>query len=802
MAKIKRSDLERLSKEELLAIAKEAQKIKEASKFKSIESYWDTAHQAQIDFHKAGAEYRIRYFSGGNRCLIDSSLVSTVDGEKSVADIQEPTFYVSLHQKLNKFQFSLGGAPFPKAKENLYRVIHERGEVVCSALHQILCADGEYRSAATLCEGQSVLHAETQTSFSFPHRSNSEFFQSKSREDDLSFFQKHANYLDDYGFYTHQCGRQLQLEEECVEVLSRLSVDVPKFFEPFYRLLCELIRDFRLPLQERIRLCRDFDLLCSFYSKYPSEAQSEISSLARKLLGFFGRTSLLGQSLLQFDETFEHRHTEEKSSLLSALYLSSESLLPAAPYPVKILYVEKLKKSDWVWDLRVLGTNNYVSGGLINHNSGKSTAGFVEDLMLSLGIHPHIKNKVPNRGYVVVQDYENAAKNILEVKLNEWCPPGEIEKIERNQSGAIRRVFFRNGSTWDVLSHDQDMKVFEGFDGDWAHFDEPPPKHIYTAVWRGLTDRGGIMHMTATPLASPWLYQEYKKAIDGDTLRWFRFVKTTENALNIGEGDKEKGLKRIEEFGSLLSEDEKAARLDGMMVQMQGLIFKEWKKEHHVIPPFDIPYNWHIWETIDPHPHKPWAICWIAVTETGHKILIRSLMAQGTLDEIADQILYEREQIPTKEKSRPRVVRCIIDNSSSVPLWQKSNHDPTIGRISVREELENYIGPNEGGPVIEVAPKNVAQKIDLFRRWLKIDDDGNSVFYVFDVEENERFIFEIENYVWDSSRSKGMKNTPKKENDDCLDAVMQVALSLPKDAPDGDLPEPVRIWENSSWTVR
>jgi phage terminase large subunit-like protein len=441
----------------------------------------------------------------------------------------------------------------------------------------------------------------------------------------------------------------------------------------------------------------------------------------------------------------------------------------------------------------------YFSGG---NRSGKSTAGFVEDIMLSLGIHPYIVNKTPNRGVVVVQDFENAAKNVLEVKYNEWCPPGSIERVEKNQANAWRKIFFKNGSTVDVLSHDQDMKVFEGSDYDWAHFDEPPPKHIYTAVWRGLTDRGGNMHMTATPLASPWLYQEYKKAIQGDPIRWFRFVKTTANAKNLGDGNIELGLKRIEEFGSMLSEEEKSARLDGMMVQMHGLVLKEFDRAHHLIPVFDLPPHWHIWETIDPHPHKPWAVCWIAVSESGKKILVRSLRAQGTLDEIADQILYERGQIPIRGGSRPRIVRCIIDNSSSVPLWQKSNTDPTIGRLSVREELENYIGPREGGPQIEVAPKNVAQKIDLFRRWLKIDETGESVFYVFDIEENEPFIFEIENYVWDSSRSKGLKNVPKKENDDCLDAVMQVALSLPKDAPVAEEYEPVRVWENKSWTVR
>lgn len=445
----------------------------------------------------------------------------------------------------------------------------------------------------------------------------------------------------------------------------------------------------------------------------------------------------------------------------------------------------------------------YFSGG---NRSGKSTAGFVEDIMLAMGEHPYLSNKIPNKGVVIVQDFENAGKNILEPKFQEWAPEGAIERVETNQSRAWKKIYFKCGSTIDVLSHDQDIKVFEGSDYDWAHFDEPPPKAVYTAVWRGLTDRGGRMHMTATPLASPWLYQEYMKALKGDNLRWFKFVPTKRNAKNLGSGDETLGLKRIEEFAAMLDDSEKAARLDGLMVQMQGLIFKQFKKEHHMIQKFDIPQSWQIWESIDPHPHKPWAIAWIAVSDTGHKILVRCAMLEGTLDEIAHSILYERTQIAVKNGGRPRIVRCVIDNSSSVPLWQKSNTDPTMERISVRAELENYIGPSAGGPNIEVAPKNVAQKIDLFKRWLFIEDkpDGTkqSVFYAFDCSENERFLFEIENYVWDSFRGKGLKDQPKKVDDDCLDAIMQVALSLPKDDRLQLASTPVKIWESKSWTVR
>lgn len=442
----------------------------------------------------------------------------------------------------------------------------------------------------------------------------------------------------------------------------------------------------------------------------------------------------------------------------------------------------------------------YFVGG---NRSGKSTAGFVEDILLATGRHPHMKKwRVPCKGVVIVQDFENAAKNILEVKLNEWCPKGEIEKLDRNQIGAIRKIYFKCGSTIDVLSHDQDMKVFEGSDYDFAHFDEPPPKKIYTAVWRGLTDRGGIMFVTATPLASPWMYQEYMKAVKGDPLRWFTFVDMKTNAKNLGDGDEKLGLKRIEEFASLLDEDEKDARLHGKFVQMRGLIFKAWSREHHMINPFYIPAHWKIYESIDPHAQKEWAISWIAESDNGIKVLINCMYASGDIEEIARQIVHGRTQLQIKGNNRPRIVRCIIDNYASVPLWQKSNTDPTADRLSVRQELENYIGPDIGGPCVEVAPKNVSQKIDLFRGWLKIGEETKqSAFYVFNTPENEDFAVEIENYVWDSSNVKGLKDKPKKENDDLLDTIMQVALILPKDGTEVSF-EPVRIMEHKSWTVR
>jgi hypothetical protein len=453
--------------------------------------------------------------------------------------------------------------------------------------------------------------------------------------------------------------------------------------------------------------------------------------------------------------------------------------------------------------MQVPNTNNYYSSGLVHHNSGKTTAGVVEMLWTMLGIHPYRRVNVPSKGVLVAQDFENHVKNILEPKFLQWAPPGAIIRTERNQNGAWRKVWFSSGSVLDIMSHDQDVKVFEGSDYDIAGFDEPPPKHIFNAVWRGLTDRGGICYITGTPIVGPWMYQEIQLAEKGDPLRWYTYVDTDDNATNIGEGDTKLGLKRIHEFISMLDPNERAARKNGKFLQMQGLIFKGWSAKHK-IPPFQWPHHWPVIESIDPHPAKPWAVSWTGVTENGKKILLRSGYFEGVLEEVADQILFERTQIETTSQVTLKPKQTLIDNSSSVPLWNKGSGDGRqVRRTSVREELEKYIGPNAGGPRVEVAPKNVSGKITLFSQWLRFDEKtGRSDFYAFDIPENDGFFHEIENYVWDTKRGglkNGLKDQPLKTGDDILDSIMQVALTMPKTSNDLLLTAPLKMNTGNSW---
>lgn len=412
------------------------------------------------------------------------------------------------------------------------------------------------------------------------------------------------------------------------------------------------------------------------------------------------------------------------------------------------------------------------------NRSGKTTAGTNEARWISEGTHPYRPvPTLPNKGCIVVQDFSTHAKDIINKKVDEWFPPGLVVQTATNQAGAVVWYRLRNGSTIDVKSHEQDIKVFEGSDYDWVWFDEPPPQAIFKALWRGLTDRRGIAWFTGTPITEPWLYDLYQKAQAGQNkgIHWAIFASIHQNVLNLGNGDVEEGKARIAEFLGELDQDEREAREHGRFLHMRGLIFKTWSRKTHLIPAFKWPTKWPVFISIDPHPRKPWGVVFLGLSPGGYVFLLSSYKVEGVVEDVAQAILLAKDEIELAGPGVPRIQSCWIDNYASVESMIK--RDTTI-----IDELNRLV--EHAIPRFRPAPKNVDEKISIFKSWLKVKDSKygpRPTFMVFDVPENRGFIYEIEHYVWASQRGAKralLKNTPEKENDDLLDPVMQVALVL------------------------
>lgn len=419
------------------------------------------------------------------------------------------------------------------------------------------------------------------------------------------------------------------------------------------------------------------------------------------------------------------------------------------------------------------------------NRSGKTTAGANEVRWLAEGTHPFREYRVPVKICIVCQDFTTHADKVINPKIEEWFPPGLIVKRNTNQVNVINRYTCRTGSTIDIMSHDQAIKVFEGSDYDVVWFDEPPPQAIFKALWRGLTDRRGICFITGTPITEPWLHDLYTKAQKEKNkgLYWSIFAEIHDNVKNIGEGDVKEGKERIKEFLDAIDDpDEREAREKGRFLHMRGLIFKKFDPEIHLIKPFPWPNEWPVYFSLDPHPRKPWGFSAIGVSKHGYKFLLHSEVIEGVVQDVAERVLQLRHEIETRKPGLIRVHSCWIDNYASVESMVKRN-------VTITEELNSYTYPTI--PRFKPAPKNVSEKIDLFKAWLKVRDTNYGPqpgFMAFDSDvntyskdEKSNFLYEITHYVWQTFRGADrnkLKDIPKKENDDILDTILQLALVL------------------------
>jgi len=411
------------------------------------------------------------------------------------------------------------------------------------------------------------------------------------------------------------------------------------------------------------------------------------------------------------------------------------------------------------------------------NRSGKTTAGVNEMRWLLEGSHPHRPFRTPIKACIVCQDFSTHARDIILPKIKEWFPPGMIVRTERNQAGIEAKMYCKNGSVLDIKSHDQDIKVFEGSDYDVVWFDEPPPEAIFKALWRGLTDRRGIAFFTGTPITEPWMYDLYQKAAaeQNKGMYWSTFAEIHENVVNLGEGDAAEGARRISEFLEALDPDEREAREKGRFLHMRGLIFKHWNRKTHLVNPFDWPARWPIMISLDPHPRKPWGLSFVGLSSGGYKFLLSSYLVEGVVEDVAEEILRAKDEIELDGPGRPRILSCWIDNYANVESMIKRS-------TTITEELNSLVCP--AVPRFRAAPKNVAEKIDIFKTWLKVNESKfgpKPGFMAFDNSENRKFIYEIEHYVWASRKGADrnkLRDVPEKENDDILDSIMQLALVL------------------------
>ncbi len=445
-----------------------------------------------------------------------------------------------------------------------------------------------------------------------------------------------------------------------------------------------------------------------------------------------------------------------------------------------------------------------VMGG---NRSGKTTSGVIEAIAHSLGERPWLpedhENRrvrlcngdpipVPNIGRVVVENFEVNVKQTLHQKMLEWAPKSAIKKVLTNPRGVPIEYQFANGSVIYVLSYEQDDEAFEGPNGHWAWCDEPPPQRKFNGLRRGLVDFDGHIWLTMTPLTEPWINEVlWSKANNaGSHIRGW----TYDIWDNCVENGGYLSRRAIQSFLEDLPAQERAAREHGRPLHLAGLVFPEWQPNPPFwIDPFPIPSHWPRVELCDPHPRKPIAIMWAALSPDNVWYIYRELFDPElrTVRDVGDAIrdmegwniegerydwqLHEMMPVYRRGIGTEQIALRIIDTSANE---QERTSGDTVadqfGRLGLYHVDAYKRNRDAGLNAIHTA-------LQLRTEWAK---PGLVVFNTCPTIKKN-----FTSYVWDrwgnsrQSALKGEKQDVVKWNDDFIDLIrymfqMQLSYSM------------------------
>jgi phage terminase large subunit-like protein len=356
------------------------------------------------------------------------------------------------------------------------------------------------------------------------------------------------------------------------------------------------------------------------------------------------------------------------------------------------------------------------------------------------------------KGRIIAKDFQKGVGEVVIPFLEEWLDESLVERRWRNSIGIYVKWKLKNGSVFDILSHEQNTEQFEGWKGHVAWFDEPPPRDKYIATLRGLVDFRGRNWLTLTPLTQPWIYDDIYMNTDKDRVHCIT-VDMRDNP-HLDED-------AIREFEKNLTEEEKEARLHGKFLHLSGLVYKEFDPNIHIVDDFEIPPSWTRYFAIDPHERTPTACLWLAVDPQGNKWVYDELwLADMDLRSIAHAIQAQEGATP----ARIKLIDPHNDKDNAIAggfnvrrelmrhgvFCERANSDTQLGKSRIRKDLK---------PMYNYLSKTVQPTLRVFRSC------GQT-------------IFEFQHYLWDDYKHNreelGKKETVKKKNDHLMDCLRYI----------------------------
>lgn len=384
----------------------------------------------------------------------------------------------------------------------------------------------------------------------------------------------------------------------------------------------------------------------------------------------------------------------------------------------------------------------------------------------------------------IVSDTTTISSTIVP-ELKKWLPAGSyISKKLGKQYESRFEIRDSNGRkfVWDLMTYEQEPRQFESANLGIVLFDEPVPRHIYSASYARLK-KGGVCIIFATPLSTnvgtAWMYEEIVANPNRSKKGFYYDTASKENACIKHGVNGFLPHDQIQREIDQCSYDEILPRIFGEFSQLNGRVIKEFNPKVHVLDEvFDINKDdFVVVQSWDTHPRVNEAIIWVAINKNGTKYIVDELWSNEPLSAIVEKI--------KSIDSKYRVVKRLIDPSAfnvdtrfQDPYRREGSRE--VDGISFAKLLKDKYGI-----VYEPASKRRADGVSMIREALRYNYQAgvwNKYPSLFVFPNCTQTQWEFLNWMWDewsgiTAEKKDPKATPQDRNDHFMEALGRVFLS-------------------------
>lgn len=298
---------------------------------------------------------------------------------------------------------------------------------------------------------------------------------------------------------------------------------------------------------------------------------------------------------------------------------------------------------------------------------------------------------------------------IQQKKISELVPKHRIKYGSYDDINGYtnRKLLLDNGTLYTFKSYDQGRTAFQSDDIDLIWNDEEPPNDIIKEQRMRLVDRNGRMIISMTSLKGITdliadLYEDcdviekrYAPLVNKELPTRARkgsvdiyFLWTTDNRFI----DQQRLLDEVK----LMPETDRLCRIYGMPTNLAGKIYMSFNKDVHVITLDDVPTTGNqLWNVLDPHDRKPWAITWYCVNKNGTSYQVDEYPSRNFNDMLYDDKTYadyatvirDKEERLRKLFNIGGLVKRIIDPNFGNKTMQMAERQGGQSKTTPKEEL-------------------------------------------------------------------------------------------------------------------